>query len=297
MLHPINFYDTIFLKNNRKKGLIMKHSKKSIRSYCLLILLSLLLAAAPAASDVLPVSAHSGRTDGNGGHHDYRNVSGLGSYHYHCGGHPAHLHSGGVCPYSRPQQPSTPRVKLKLNKKKAALTAGSRMTLKLNVKASKASWKSSNKKVASVSKQGVITAKKAGKAVISAKYSGQTVKCTITVKKPQDVVIKTVGWSEYDSHLRFKITNNTNKPLLIQQELKAYDDDYRYFGSLYAIPQVISIPAKSTKTVIFYDHSEDESIIYYTQQFSASLTIKGVQKTCYALYQYDDDVPYRFVIK
>ena len=23
-----------------------------------------------------------------------------GSYHYHCGGHPAHLHPNGVCPYS-----------------------------------------------------------------------------------------------------------------------------------------------------------------------------------------------------
>lgn len=34
--------------------------------------------------------AHSGRTDSNGGHRDNKNKSGLGSYHYHCGGHPAH---------------------------------------------------------------------------------------------------------------------------------------------------------------------------------------------------------------
>lgn len=46
------------------------------------------------------VFAHSGRTDANGGHRDNKNVSGLGYYHYHCGGHPAHLHTGGVCPYS-----------------------------------------------------------------------------------------------------------------------------------------------------------------------------------------------------
>lgn len=45
------------------------------------------------------VQAHPGRTDSSGGHHDNKNVSGLGSYHYHCGGNPAHLHSGGVCPY------------------------------------------------------------------------------------------------------------------------------------------------------------------------------------------------------
>lgn len=44
--------------------------------------------------------AHSGRTDSNGGHRDNKNKSGLGSYHYHCGGHPAHLHTNGVCPYS-----------------------------------------------------------------------------------------------------------------------------------------------------------------------------------------------------
>lgn len=46
------------------------------------------------------VQAHSGRTDASGGHHDNKNVSGLGSYHYHCGGNPAHLHNGGVCLYS-----------------------------------------------------------------------------------------------------------------------------------------------------------------------------------------------------
>ena len=44
--------------------------------------------------------AHSGRTDSNGGHKDKQNKSGLGSYHYHCGGYPAHLHDNGVCTYS-----------------------------------------------------------------------------------------------------------------------------------------------------------------------------------------------------
>lgn len=44
--------------------------------------------------------AHSGRTDSSGGHKDNQNKSGLGGYHYHCGGNPAHLHTNGVCPYS-----------------------------------------------------------------------------------------------------------------------------------------------------------------------------------------------------
>lgn len=44
---------------------------------------------------VVPCLAHSGRTDSHGGHH----VSATGEYHYHCGGHPAHQHKNGVCPY------------------------------------------------------------------------------------------------------------------------------------------------------------------------------------------------------
>ncbi len=43
--------------------------------------------------------SHSGKTDSNGGHKDNKNKSGLGSYHYHCGGYPAHLHKDGKCPY------------------------------------------------------------------------------------------------------------------------------------------------------------------------------------------------------
>jgi hypothetical protein len=38
--------------------------------------------------------AHSGRTDGKGGHHDNIN----GGYHYHHG-YPAHDHPNGTCPY------------------------------------------------------------------------------------------------------------------------------------------------------------------------------------------------------
>ena len=65
----------------------------------LCVLLSVLLLS-------LPVSAHSGRTDSAGGHHDNKNVSGLGPYHYHHG-YPAHLHPNGVCPYaSAPAAPA-----------------------------------------------------------------------------------------------------------------------------------------------------------------------------------------------
>ena len=46
----------------------------------------------------VPIYAHNGKTDSNGGHRDKNNISGLGSYHYHHG-YPAHLHVNGVCEY------------------------------------------------------------------------------------------------------------------------------------------------------------------------------------------------------
>lgn len=66
--------------------------QKSLKLITLTITLTIL-------SNSLTSFAHSGRTDANGGHKDNKNVSGLGSYHYHHGIE-AHLHPGGVCPYS-----------------------------------------------------------------------------------------------------------------------------------------------------------------------------------------------------
>lgn len=70
----------------------MKYNSKKV--WTILTILFLIIAIGGNAF------AHSGRTDSRGGHKDNQNKSGLGSYHYHCGGHPAHLHENGVCPYS-----------------------------------------------------------------------------------------------------------------------------------------------------------------------------------------------------
>jgi hypothetical protein len=76
---------------------------------CTKTFLTILLALSLIVSAPLISLAHSGRTDSNGGHKDNKNVSGLGSYHYHCGGNPAHLHTNGICPYKNvPQTVTTP---------------------------------------------------------------------------------------------------------------------------------------------------------------------------------------------
>ncbi len=69
----------------------MKNTSKRVLSGVLAIMM--------LAGSVVTVYAHSGRTDSRGGHKDNKNISGLGYYHYHCGGYPDHLHTDGVCPY------------------------------------------------------------------------------------------------------------------------------------------------------------------------------------------------------
>ncbi|MEY8336729.1 YHYH domain-containing protein [Lachnospiraceae bacterium 62-35] len=76
----------------------MKRKKQAASLFMGLVLS--MTAAASGFSPVITAEAHSGRTDSQGGHKDNKNKSGLGSYHYHCGGYPAHLHTNGVCPYA-----------------------------------------------------------------------------------------------------------------------------------------------------------------------------------------------------
>lgn len=77
--------------------------RKGIKSLLSAVLCGLVLTVTvpviPQSPLGVEAQAHGGRTDSHGGHRDNKNASGLGSYHYHCGGYPPHLHENGVCPY------------------------------------------------------------------------------------------------------------------------------------------------------------------------------------------------------
>lgn len=73
--------------------------------------------------------------------------------------------------------------KMSMVKKKTAYK-GQTIQLKVKKASDKITWKSSNKKVASVNSSGQVRALKAGKATISAKVGGKTFKCKVTVKTP-----------------------------------------------------------------------------------------------------------------
>lgn len=74
-------------------------------------------------------------------------------------------------------------MKVKLNKTRVTLQVGKSVTLKLKNNKKKVKWLSSSRKVAVVTKKGKVTAKKAGKAVITAKVGKKKYKCRVTVKE------------------------------------------------------------------------------------------------------------------
>lgn len=72
--------------------------------------------------------------------------------------------------------------KIKLNKTNVTIGDDYSVQLKLNKSVKGVKWSSSNKKVATVSSGGLVTARKAGKATITAKYKGKKYNCTVNVK-------------------------------------------------------------------------------------------------------------------
>lgn len=70
----------------------------------------------------------------------------------------------------------------RLSQKRANVFAGDKVVLKVNGGTGKVKWSSSNSKVATV-KNGKVTAKKIGKAIINAKKNGKVLSCKIVVKK------------------------------------------------------------------------------------------------------------------
>ena len=168
--------------------------------------------------------AHSGRTDANGGHKDNKNKSGLGSYHYHCGGYPAHLHPNGVCPYTSSSSssstssstssskeatsvPSTVSVtSIQINETIDCIEVGKTKKLTATVLPDNATdknviWKSSDENIATISSTGEVTAKEAGEVEITASTSnGKSSTIKINIKEKAETQNITVTKTSMNSN-------------------------------------------------------------------------------------------------
>lgn len=175
--------------------------------------------------------AHSGRTDSNGGHHDYKNKSGLGSYHYHCGGNPPHLHPNGVCPYSGGLSdsnnsndsssftPETPSIKV--NNAPQTLGIGNSLTLEYtftNTLRDTREITSSNEQVVKITKEDTLEAISEGEATITVKTNSAETSFIVKVKpimatsiEISNIVDKLQLDTEFQFEYSIKPSNTTDK--------------------------------------------------------------------------------------
>ena len=111
----------------------------------------------------------------------------------------------------------------------------------------KATWKSSNPKVATVSSKGKVTAKKKGTATITAKVGKTTYKCKVTVLRPiskkllKFEEIPTAGNGFGGAGLAYKITNNND-----------YTVEFSLWGRFYAMNKDKGYKYEWTKKEDYY---------------------------------------------
>ena len=126
----------------------------------------------------------------------------------------------------------------------------------------KVTWKSSNKRIAVVSRSGVITGKAFGKCYISAKSVGKTYKCLVRVirHKPNfDAEIVDVDDTKSGKDfVKVRFRNYSGKKLIIMQKAK-YND---YTKPTYLVKsnskKGITIKGHKSKTVTFYNYGKYE---------------------------------------
>lgn len=100
-------------------------------------------------------------------------------------------------PVNYEEQRLTPSIQLK--KTRVSLERGESVKLKAvlqNASGKKIIWKSSKKRVATVNKNGEVTAKDKGKTIVTARINGTdiTTQCVVKVKKYITMTVKTTGY-------------------------------------------------------------------------------------------------------
>lgn len=179
---------------------------------------------------------------------------------------------GGVGTVSAVKDPITVEAAtVKLDYKNFVLRPGWYIENKLKgAKASKVTWKSSNKKVATVNKKGKITGVKKGKATIIATYKKKSYKCTIKI-------VDDIGRDDFLSQTKngdkFSLvdTNEDSEWIEELEESCVYDNGKFYYdvlnwtdeaGAYYMAPYLRGIDIGSTYKAVTNAYGDCFSIEY-----------------------------------
>lgn len=171
---------------------------------------------------------------------------------------------------------------VKLNKKTATLIEGKTLVLKVTGTKKKVTWKSSNKKVATVTSTGKVTAKKKGTATITAKVGNKTLKCKVTVKAKgkNNKTIQGISYELKDTGSGVvAILKNTNKYHVSMTAKIAYHRNGKMIGTVsdsnYAFEK-----GKSCALFFHAPYDSDYNNVDYDDYKISISTKKGTNLVC-----------------
>lgn len=137
------------------------------------------------------------------------------------------------------------KAAVKLNKTSAVMTVGTKLTLKMKGTKKKVTWKSSNKQVASVSKKGVVKAKKKGSAIITATVNKKKYKCKIQVLNNE--------FLGYTTHEQAEMTGEGITFFISRMH---YEGDNLVCAGFFKNTMQMEVPAGTEYTIFIADGSD-----------------------------------------
>lgn len=139
---------------------------------------------------------------------------------------------------------------VKLSKKSVIVGKGKTVKLKVKGTKKKVKWWSTKKSIATVTKKGVVKGKKIGTCYIKAKVAGKTLKCKVTVKKPN--IANAMNLRKY---ILAKGKKASDGGYYISKTWYEDDGDSKYTGLVKAY--------KKKKTMFFKSTSSHDGGDYY----------------------------------
>lgn len=183
------------------------------------------------------------------------------------------------------------KMSVKLSKKTCSIPVGSKFKLKAviqnKVKGAKITFKSLNKKIVGVSKKGVVTGKKAGKAKIKASIQGKKISavCVVTVKKNSAKEDEARASEEPTATMapdNTEAPNETEKPQSTAKPQNTAEPEVSVKPPVSEEPTPSLAPVISPDTLLVlakYDESKDMTVFLLNKDYEGNVHISFLGET------------------